>query len=97
MLCVFGRNFLIWKSKRQTVCTKSSAEVKYRVMVMGVSELLWLKILLEDLRMIIDEHMCLYCDNKATINLANNLVLHDRTKHIEMYRNFIRENLTLRS
>ncbi|RDX74369.1 Copia protein, partial [Mucuna pruriens] len=35
----------------------------------------------------------LYCDNKSTINITHNLVQHDRTKHIEVDRHFIKEKL----
>lgn len=35
----------------------------------------------------------LYCDNKAAINLAYNLVQHDRTRHIEVYRYVIKEKV----
>jgi hypothetical protein len=37
--------------------------------------------------------MNVWCDNKSTINLANNQVQHDRTKHIEIDRFFIKEKL----
>ena len=35
----------------------------------------------------------MYCDNKSAINLANNPVRHDRTKHVEVDRHFIRERI----
>lgn len=35
----------------------------------------------------------LFCDNKATIALAHNSVQHDRTKHVEVDRHFIKEKL----
>ena len=34
--------------------------------------------------------MVLFCDNTTTIEIANNLVQHDRTKHIELDRNYIK-------
>lgn len=34
-----------------------------------------------------------YCDNKATISIAHNPVHHDRTKHVEVDRHFIKEKL----
>lgn len=37
--------------------------------------------------------MRLYCDNKAAISIAHNLVQHDRTKHVEIDRHFIKEKL----
>ena len=37
--------------------------------------------------------MKLYCDNKATISIAHNPVQHDKTKHIEIERHFIKEKL----
>lgn len=35
----------------------------------------------------------LYCDNKATYNIAHNLVQHGHTKHVEVNRFFIKEKL----
>jgi hypothetical protein len=36
--------------------------------------------------------LMLYCD-KAAIDIANNHVQHDRTKHVEIDRHFIKEKL----
>ncbi|RVW77471.1 hypothetical protein CK203_053465 [Vitis vinifera] len=35
----------------------------------------------------------LFCDNKAACDIAHNLVQHDRTKHVEVDRFFIKEKL----
>ena len=37
--------------------------------------------------------MNLHCDNKTTIEIAQNPVQHDRTKHVEVDLHFIKENL----
>ncbi|KAF5950988.1 hypothetical protein HYC85_012981 [Camellia sinensis] len=70
------------------------AEAEFRAMAQGVCELLWIKLLLSDLGIDQVDSMRLYCDNKAAINIAHNPVQHDRTKHVEIDRHFIKEKLT---
>ena len=40
--------------------------------------------------------MSLYCDNQAAKEIANHMVQHDRTKHVEVDRHFIKEMLDIR-
>ena len=44
-----GGNLVTWRSKKQNVVTRSSAEVEFRRMTLGICEALWLKLLLMDL------------------------------------------------
>ena len=90
---MLGGNLVTWRSKKQNVVAKSSAEAKFQSMALGVCELLWVKILLNDLRIEWTTHMKLYCDNKLAISIAHNPVQHDKTKHIEIDRHFIKEKL----
>lgn len=90
--CTFlGGNLVTWRIKKQNVVARSSAEAEFRAMALGICELLWIKIILEDLKTKWEEPMRLLCDNKSAINIAHNLVQHDRTKHIEVDRHFIKE------
>ena len=90
--CTFlGGNLVSWRSKKQNVVARSSAEVEFRDMTTSVCELLWVKIIMEDLKVQLSKPIKLYCDNKSTINIAHNPVQHDRTKHIEIDRHFIKE------
>jgi len=75
------------------VVTRSSAEAKFRAVPQGICELVWLKIILEDSRIKLDEPMRLYCVNKYAISIAHNPVRQDRIKHIEIDSNFIKEKL----
>ena len=88
-----GGNLVTWKSKKQNVVARSSAEAEYRGMAQGVCELLWLRNLLQDLGVKPKNVMQLYCDNKAAIDISHNPVQHDRTKHVEVDRHFIKEKL----
>ncbi|GMP59692.1 hypothetical protein CsSME_00022873 [Camellia sinensis var. sinensis] len=76
------------------VVVKSSAKAEFRAMAQGVCELLWIKLLLSDLGIDQTDSMRLYCDNEAVINIAHDLVQHDRTKHVEIDRYFIKGKLT---
>ncbi|KAH9762305.1 protein kinase domain-containing protein [Citrus sinensis] len=82
-----------WRSKKQSVVARSSAEAEFRSMAQGECEVLWLKRVLEELKQPFSLPMRLYCDNKLAISIAHNPVLHDRTKHVEIDRHFIKEKL----
>ena len=56
---------------------RSNVEAQFRAMAQGVCELLWLKIILEDLKIRWDGPIRLYYDNKSAISIAHNLVQHD--------------------
>ena len=48
---------------------------------------------LTDLNVSTPQPLKLYYDHKSAIAIAHNLVLHDRTKHIEINEHFIKERL----
>ena len=54
---------------------------------------LWLQKLLEELHITIEFSIKLYCDNKAAISISHNPIQHDKTKHIEVDRHFIKEKI----
>lgn len=48
-LTFVGGNLVTWRSKKQNVVARSSVEIEYRGMTLGICEALWLKFLLQDL------------------------------------------------
>ena len=89
--CTFvGGNLVTWKSKKQQVVARSSAEAEYRAMAITACELIWLKGLMSDLGFPIPTPMSLMCDNQVAIHIAANPLFHERTKHIEVDCHFIR-------
>ncbi|RVW92973.1 Retrovirus-related Pol polyprotein from transposon RE1 [Vitis vinifera] len=88
-----GGNLVMWRSKKQNVIAISSAEAEFRVVAHGICEIMWIRRLLEELKMTGSSPMKLYCDNKAAISVAHNPILHDRTKHVEVDKHFIKEKI----
>ena len=92
--CAFvSGNLVTWRSKKQGVVARSSAKAEFRAAALGICEVLWIKRLLEDLKIQVPQPLKLYCDNKSAIAIAHNPVLHDRTKHVEIDKHFIKEKL----
>ena len=88
-----GGSPVSWKTRKQTVVSRSSAEAEYLSMAATTSELVWLKSLLASLGVFLSEPMKLYCDSQAAIHIAKNPVFHERTKHIEIEFPFVREKI----
>jgi hypothetical protein len=84
-------NLISWRSKKQTIVARSTAEAEFRAMASGLCELMWIKVLLIELQLHQSVPLQLYCDNQAAINIVHNPVLHDRTRHVEIDRHFIKE------
>jgi hypothetical protein len=92
--CTFvGGNLVTWKSKKQNVIARSSAEAEYRAMASTASELTWIKQLLADLGVEVTLPIKMFCDNQAARHIAANPMFHERTKHIEVDCHFIREKV----
>ena len=72
---------------------RSTAEAEFRAVAHGICEVVWIKRFLEELKITHPLHMKVYYDNKSAISIAHNPVLHDRTKHVEVDKHFIKENL----
>ncbi|CAH9114360.1 unnamed protein product, partial [Cuscuta europaea] len=92
--CVFvGGNILSWKSKKQNMVYRSSAESEYRAMAQSACEIIWINHLLSEIGLKTPMPAKLWCDNQAAIHIANNPVFHERTKRIEVDCHFVREKI----
>ena len=60
---------------------------------MAARKVAWLCKLLVDLCVAVPHKIVIYCDNISCIQLAQNPVLHARTKHIEVHYHFIGERV----
>lgn len=82
-LLKYGESLITWKSKKHNIVSRSSTE----------AEIVWVSNLYKELDMDLDTPTIVHCDCKAAIQIATNLVFHERTKHIEIDCYFIREKI----
>ncbi|KAJ0567388.1 putative RNA-directed DNA polymerase [Helianthus annuus] len=92
--CIFlGKSLISWKSKKQSLVSRSSAEAEYRSMCAALCEVMWLVNVLQELQVKIELPVELKCDNTAALSIAANTVFDDKTKHFEIDLFFLREKI----
>jgi hypothetical protein len=90
-----GDNLVSWSSKRQSIVSRSSAEVEYHVVANGVAEACWLRQLLQELHAPLSKSTLVYCNNVSTVYLSTNHVQHQHTKHVEIDLHFVQERVAI--
>lgn len=88
-----GDALISWRSKKQSIVSRSNAEAEYRSMAITTCELTWLLYLLKDLHVQHNRPVLMYCDNQAALHIAANLVFHERSKHIESNCHIVRNRI----
>ena len=88
-----GNSLISWKSKKQATVSSSSSEAEYQALASATCELQWLTFLLEEFKILFQQPVVLYCDNKFAHHIAANLAFHERTKHIEIECHLVREKM----
>ena len=92
--CTFlGGNLVTWRSKKQSLISKSSTEAKFRAMSKGIDEVMWIRNLLDELKISYIKPIDICCDNKSAICIAHDPVYHDRMKHVNIDRFYIQDHL----
>ena len=88
---MLGTGAVSWSSKKQPIVTLSTTEAEFVAATACACQAIWLKKILEELQYKEDGPTLIYCDNSSAIKLSKNLVLHGRSKHIDMKYHFLRD------
>ena len=86
-------NLVTWRSKKQSVVARSSAEAEYRALALGIQEAMWIQRVLKELNLPGHGKASLFSDSQSALSIVKNPVHHDRTKHVEIDRHFITEKV----
>jgi hypothetical protein len=81
-----------WHSQKQKTVSLSTTEAEFIGLSCSLSEMLWVKGLLQELEFKTPETTILYGDNQGAINLSKNPMYHSRTKHIDIRHKFITDH-----
>ncbi|KAK6125842.1 hypothetical protein DH2020_040410 [Rehmannia glutinosa] len=94
--CQFLGDCLVsWFSKKQNCVSLSTTEAEYISAAFCCTQLLWIKQTLADYKCSF-EKVPIFCDNISAINIAQNPVHHNHTKHIEIRHHFLRDCVSKR-
>ncbi|XP_068649615.1 uncharacterized mitochondrial protein AtMg00810-like [Aristolochia californica] len=89
---ILGNSLVAWKSKKQSVVSRTSAEAEYQAMATIAAELIWFRRLLEELGFPQLSATPMFCDNQSAIQIAKNPVFHERSKYIKIDCHFMRHH-----
>ena len=85
-----------WKCRMQPTVALSSCEAEYMALAMAAQETIWLRTLLSELGFEQLFPTVIAEDNRGAIAIANNTLVHDRSKHIDIKHHFIRDTVERR-
>ncbi|KAI3669723.1 hypothetical protein L6452_41087 [Arctium lappa] len=89
---LLGGKMASWTSKKQNSVSTSTAEAEYVAAGSCCAQVLWMRNQLLDYDLQLSK-IPIYCDSTSAIAIANNPVLHSKTKHIEIRYHFIRDHV----
>ena len=91
--CCFsmGSGVISWFSRKQSCVALSTAEAEYVATCSASCEAVWLQKLLSNLFDLQMDSTCIHCDKHSCVKLLENLVFHDKSKHIEKKYHYIRD------
>ena len=93
ILFIYGGGPVHWRSSRQTSTALSSSEAEIVSLCDAVKELVWLRNLMLELRLIDNNPVTIYCDNTSAIRIGTSEKAVHRTKHLRAKFYFCHEQV----
>ena len=90
---LLGGGAFSWCSKRQGGSALSSCEAEYTAAAQAAMEVAWQRSFLEELGLGKREPIVIGCDSQSALNLIDNPVYHERSKHIGIKFHYVREQV----
>ena len=90
LVFTLGGSTISWKSGQQRVVALSTTEAEYMSLTEAVKEAVWMKGLLKEFGYE-QKSVEIFCDSQSAIALSKNNVHHERTKHIDVRYQYIRD------
>jgi hypothetical protein len=89
--CCFclGSAMILWQSRKKYSIALRKVEAQYISTCSASCEAIWIQNLLTDLFDLEMRETVILCDNQSCINMTENPVFHDRSKHIEICYHYI--------
>jgi hypothetical protein len=92
--CVFlGSSLIAWKTKKQIVVCRSSAEAELRVLAFVTAEVTWLRWPLPFFGVALSSSTHVHCDSTSVISTTQDLVKHELTKHVGVDCFYVRSDV----
>ena len=95
-LIYLAGSLIAWKTKLQKKTAQSSTEAEYVGLSNIIKEIIWLSYVLIGFKipkLLNDQPILVYEDNQGAIDIANNPINGERTKHMNLNYHFIRDEI----
>lgn len=90
---MLGKTVCSWPSKKQSIIALSMCEAEYVAAASSACQSVWLSNVMSQIGFNLKDPIKIYVDNVSAINLAKNLVFHERSKHIDIRYHFLRDQI----
>ena len=86
-----GGSLVSWYSRRQGIWAQSTCEAEYVAACSLANEVVWWRRLCEDMGYGMQGPVTMWCDNRATVSLADHEGKFDAVKHIQLRYHIVRD------